>query len=315
MDDADKLCHSNLTVVDTHMISDWCKARKWNPRRQKLMATHRMPYASKNWLKNKTNPVGWMCAQARPTVAFPALLRKYQSEMETRPKNTLPDYVLVLDDDTYYNMEMVGQYLKQYDAETPRAIAGCMVRSPIWLIHYTIPFGGFGLIMSRGALKNFMKPVNCSSTVKDEFSESACRRLKDNQIDEEAYFRDGMSVSELMETYTSSQPYRLHHNWTIGYCLHSDWMWGFFINYYNISKHVDDPFYKNVVQSRMDGYNGSEIYAGENNRKEIEQRKICNNDSPRKCNATTPICHYQTPASMERLTEEAKAVYPGRFTS
>jgi hypothetical protein len=69
-----------------------------------------------------------------------------------------------------------------------------------------------------------MRPVFCSGTDIDEFSESACRRVKENQIGEAHLFKEGMSVSDLQKAYASWQPYVQYKTWSTGFCLHSDWM-------------------------------------------------------------------------------------------
>lgn len=130
---------------------------------------------------------------------------------------------------------------------------------------------------------------------------------------EKDLFQDGMSVSDLQTSYARWQPFMDHKNWHTGFCLHSDWVWGFFSNFYNISKHVDEIFYTNVPWSRMDGYNNSELYAGGQSQANQEKRKICNNDSVENCKNDSHICHYQTPANMHQLTKEAKLLFSTKY--
>lgn len=159
---------------------------------------------------------------------------------------------------------------------------------------------------------NYMRPVYCSGDKVDDFSESACRRVADNQIGERHLFQDGMSISDLQKAYATWQPYAKYKEWTTGFCLHSDWMWGFFSNFYNISKHNDEDFYRDVPHARMDGYNQSELYAGKNEPHHKGLRRICNNEREN-CDASSHICHYQTPEDMARLTAEVQQKFPEKY--
>ena len=54
--------------------------------------------------------------------------------------------------------------------------------------------------------------------------------------------------------------------------------WGFFSNFYNISKHNDGDEFAGVPHARMDGYNQSELYAGAQESHHKDLRRICNNE-------------------------------------
>lgn len=310
-DDADPTCSDNFAPEDAYAVSDICHKRHWRSN-QFLMRYLRGPYARKRWLKNKAAPHGWMCAQVRPSHGLRKVIDKYRALQPTHGDKALPDYLFIADDDTYVNFEHFEQYMSTFDAAVPRAVAGCIVRSPIWEVNFTIPFGGFGMVFSRGAIQNYMRPVHCSGDAMDDFSESACRRIKQDQIGERHLFQDGMSISDLQVAYASWQPYVGYKNWTTGFCLHSDWMWGFFSNFYNISKHNDEKVWKDVPHARMDGYNLSEIYAGKNDAHHAGLKRICNNEKEN-CHASSHICHYQGPEDMQRLTLETKRAFPANF--
>jgi len=158
-----------------------------------------------------------------------------------------------------------------------------------------------------------MRPVYCSVDKMDDFSKSACSRLEENQIGERDLFVDGMSVSDLQAAYATFQPFAKYKEWKTGFCLHSDWLWGFFANFYNIAKHNDEEIWKDVPHARMEGYNESEIYAGNNQPYHAGLRRICNNENE-KCDVNSPICHYQTPDDMLRLTKETQHTFPNKYT-
>jgi hypothetical protein len=147
-----------------------------------------------------------------------------------------------------------------------------------------------------------MRPIKCDGEV-DEFSRSACHRIVDNQIGEKELFSNGMSIIDLQVAYASSQPFVKYREWKTGFCLYSDWIWGFFTNFYNLSVHVEDDKWKDIPHARIEGYNQSEIYAGPHEPYHEGLRRICDNAKDR-CNAFSSICHYQTPENMTRLAIE-----------
>lgn len=148
-DDSDPNCSDNFGPEDSYAVSKFCHAHRWKSE-QFLMRYLKQPYARKRWLQNKASPHGWMCAQARPSHGLAKMIAHYRIMKETHGNAAVPDYLFVADDDTYVNMELFEQYMSTFDTNIPRAVAGCLVRSPINEVNFTIPFGGFGTIFSRG---------------------------------------------------------------------------------------------------------------------------------------------------------------------
>lgn len=130
-----------------------------------------------------------------------------------------PCIVLILmDDDTYYNMKLVTEIFRSIDSSTARAMAGCRVRSPTKLINFTFPFGGYGFIVSKGWLKKVTKPILCPRDA------DYCRFIRrTNHLGEKEVFQNGMTLADLAYAYATHQPYEHYRNWTNGFCLHSDW--------------------------------------------------------------------------------------------
>ena len=149
VDDADPTCAENFGPEDAFAVSKFCHKHKWE-RSQFLMRYLRTPYARERWLKGKPSPHGWMCAQVRPSHGLGKVVDRYRELQRTLGDKALPDYLFIMDDDTYVNFELFEQYMSTFDTSTPRAVAGCMVRSPIMEVNFTIPFGGFGMIFSKG---------------------------------------------------------------------------------------------------------------------------------------------------------------------
>jgi hypothetical protein len=313
-DPNDPHCSTTLKWNDVASISRFCSTNKynhnnkrnhhkihsssWDPQRQFVMKYLSGSFASTTWLSKKTNPAGWLCAQNRPALGLYKVLQHYRSTLQMLQNDTvssssmtsslsllssvLPDFLIVMDDDTYYNMELLEQHFSpsyndgnnnnnndeanynynsdHYNSSIPKGIAGCVVRSPIRSINFTIPFGGFGFIMSRGYLQNLMTPIHCqqqqqqqeveegettvnNATTKDEQRENhengnhqkgendndfqiknVCVGIhQTNHLNEKPLFRDGMSLVDLLYAYATDQPYTQYKKWTTGFCLHSDW--------------------------------------------------------------------------------------------
>ena len=170
----------------------------------------------------------------------------------------------------------------------------------------------------KGTLELYMCPVNCSIDKMDDFSMGVCNQINDNQIGEKAVFKDGMSVSDLQTELATFQPYTKYKEWTIGFCFHSDWLWGYFSNYYNLSKHSDDEFFKDIPRDRMEGYNQSQIFYREDKLLHPNMRRNCDNQRTKlgqKCVASSPICHYQTPKDMTKLSQATRQTVRGKNMS
>ena len=218
-DDADPSCHSTITFEHVQTVSQFCRKTMW----QKLSPIFRYMkrnYARVEWLKRKRNPMGWLCAQPRP---YAGLLKAFLHYNTTR--QPLPDYFLILDDDSYYNMELFQRHFETRESSRETYHAGCLVRHPTWQVNFTFPNGGFGSIISAGALSNMLRSIRCpgspGGTASAREEAAICRRLQENNVGELRYFENGMNLVELMYRYTSEEKYRDVHRWTQGFCMHS----------------------------------------------------------------------------------------------
>jgi hypothetical protein len=291
-DDVDQACHKNLTDEDAYEISKFCRNRKWGKPRF-VMRYMRRTYAGIGWLQKKAHPAGWMCAQRRSMHGFTKAMKFYREH-----KESFPDYLIIMDDDTYYNMDQVTEHLtKTVRKGTPVAFAGCMFRIPIREINFTFPFGGWGLIYSGATLRNLIRPIRCTNEGLDHdtFLNGSCHVLQVNHIDEREVFREGMSLGELIDAYVAWQPYSDFRNWSKGFCLHGDWIWGFITNFYPISIHDPDPLFTLVPHARLQAYSGAETIPSD------PRNVSAGGQCVRPCSIESHVCHYQTPSMMERL--------------
>jgi hypothetical protein len=240
-------CHSTLKVYHIKRIVQFCR-NKNSPilDRHPHLKYMKRDFGPFQWINKKPNPTGWMCAQKRPADGFYAVLSSYKDTGKS-----LPDYLVIMDDDTYVNMNEVSPFLQTaYPANEAYAVAGCMMRSRMLEHNFTIPFGGWGTILSRPAIENFQKPLFCSqyqynsknitlTTAGDgDFASLACWRLSQDPVGEASIFVEGMSVAELMHAYVTRFDYTGVRHWkatSVGFCMHSDWVWGYFVNFYHLS--------------------------------------------------------------------------------
>ena len=275
-DDTDS-CYIRLTRGNVRQVVDFCHSRpRENRHRYPLLDQLSMHFISRDRLLEKANPVGWLCAQRRPFDGLLRMIGKYKYRSSTNrgssgtqknynssssSSSSLPDYLLVMDDDTWVNLDQMIPFLsQQYPVETPHVVAGCLLVTKY--MNFTLPFGGYGIFLNRKALENFLQPLYCgpsktfghddddddtttTTTTKasldpwteTNFERLACWRLEQNLIGEKAVYREGMSIADLLYYYANDQPYVQVHKWNnVGFCMHSDWAWAYFINYYHIAQ-------------------------------------------------------------------------------
>jgi len=285
--------------------------------KSKLTQFWRTHYASINFLRKKANPLGWICAQRRFATSFTSVVQMY-SETES-----LPDYLIIADDDTYINMEHIFQMLvhqpKQLEekgfnqdesafptSETPVVWAGCKIRSPIHIINWTIPFGGYGQFFSKGALKRLIEPMHCNETQSDSgvHQNGSCQKLLHKEknaypmnatISEEDFFNIGDSLNQIFYKYSRG----IEH-----FCLHSDWFFGYIVNFHNISRHTTpntgeywDIKKVDTEEDRLHSLPGSEFY-----RKAFGQ---CEFGIDKECEGNSTACHYVNSTMMSMIHSQA----------
>ena len=167
---------------------------------------------------------GWICAQRRFLQGIYKALKPYHNYNNGENNGQeLPDYLVVVDDDTMFYPE---KFLKEYglldpvDSE-PKIYAGCLFEQNLKAnIRWEFPYGGFGTIFNKATLQRLVQPINCNvrDKYKDPFNARACDFITENSIGEMEFFKEGMSISNLYSTYAS-------HSRNL--CLHSDWLIGY----------------------------------------------------------------------------------------
>lgn len=102
----------------------YCK-RQAERHRYPLLNRLRHLYFTQDQLGGKAAPTGWMCAQKRPIDGLRLVIEHYAKHS----KETLPDYLLLIDDDTHFpQMDRFLFYLWIHHSPwQPSDTAGCMI--------------------------------------------------------------------------------------------------------------------------------------------------------------------------------------------
>ena len=280
--DTDSSCFTELNTEQMDRIIDFCSK------------TDHQSYISEQFRGRLFQPkkhTGWMCAQKRPLDGLYQVLKRY-----VEGQYTIPEYLFIIDDDTFLNMDrLVPDLMQNYPPDQPFAVAGCnfnfLTESGI-----TFPFGGFGTFLSRKAVERLIQPFYCDG--RDEHSNLACWRLNMDALGEKQFYTEGMSVSDLMQAYAANLPLTGVQHWTTtGYCLHSDHALAYFINFYHI------PVPEGTVprnQRPNDKPRRKYKFVGLVGEQEcLHQKENCTFDNR--------VCHYIKPAQMDSLFAEQKA--------
>eukprot|EP00545_Synedropsis_sp_CCMP1620_P005433 CAMPEP_0119023376 /NCGR_PEP_ID=MMETSP1176-20130426/29844_1 /TAXON_ID=265551 /ORGANISM="Synedropsis recta cf, Strain CCMP1620" /LENGTH=464 /DNA_ID=CAMNT_0006978449 /DNA_START=56 /DNA_END=1450 /DNA_ORIENTATION=+ len=286
-DDADPTCHESLTEDQYHKFFHKCLIKQYNGSRIKGIR-RQMPTLTFMLKYNKTK--GWVCAQQRFAHAIGKVGRFYRREA------SLPDYLFVQDDDTWFGMDPLTSFLATKQSRSkPFVTAGCHVEWPFHIVNFSFPFGGFGLMLNRVAIERLIKPIYCNNShtaMTDAHTELVCFRLHENLAGERMAFTDGMSISDVMDRHAAMHPYRNYDDWgDPGYCMLGDWILGYYTNYYELGSRENDVLdYVHIDKSL--GYTYKKPLGS------------CQNHGPTQCRKSESpyACHRMKPKDMVAMT-------------
>mmetsp|Transcript_22336 Transcript_22336/g.40559 ORF Transcript_22336/g.40559 Transcript_22336/m.40559 type:complete len:360 (-) Transcript_22336:209-1288(-) len=209
LDDVDPTCYKTLNKSTVDKIVATCKNAS------PTFAKGGMHYQYQKFTKGTKKSPGWICAQQRFAIALEKLGVFYRRELNLE-NFQLPDFMLLQDDDSYYNMVRIHDFLSERDPSVPLAEAVCLISSE--LQNFSFPWGGYGFILSQAAVHNLIRPVYCNATTNDKFEQHVCLQLDEDLLGERQYFEDGMSVSDLMGA-------QVRHNLFSQYTGDGNWMY------------------------------------------------------------------------------------------
>ncbi|KAL3923197.1 MAG: hypothetical protein SGILL_001790 [Bacillariaceae sp.] len=337
-DNEDITCYHDLTVEDVMNISNWCRDRYMHNRTIEYMEEHygnntgvanyqidgrekkhTVPptswvttqwiehYGHNKWLAKKTHPVGWMCAQKRFAKGLAAVLRQYQSASQ---EYSAPDFLLLVDDDTYINVDLLQQVeLQHRSPKEPYVGTGCRVRDELKRTPMTtFAFGGFGHVFSKASIERLIQPLHCNKNDnKERFENRACNTIAQDLIGEKRYFQDGMSVADLMDARVRSESYKGYKEWQDGFCFHGDHYLATIVHLYGILSEEDAPVIneRNVKDmATMSAIQDSELVIVSHN--DTIRKGNCHNEYDHCDHNTSLACHYQSQQEMIALHEQRR---------
>jgi hypothetical protein len=332
LDDVDPNCSATIGKTNDHFRM--CKRVIPKKSDSVLMKYFQMAYGG----GTRSKPGGWHCAQTRFGQALGRVGAEYRKRIrqyyddENHPPGSLsaissilPDYLFLVDDDTYVNVEIIANQIKSELAGVtttnnnnqnimmvptttpttmyPRAYAGCASFDS--RVNITVPIGGFAVFLTRGSVLRLITPIFCNRTTTTtntdddddddhllgelekelrHFQSQVCQRLQQNILLERDRFVEGMTLSDLSYELSKSAP---------DFCLNSDWLYAYFINYYYLS----DP-----IPSHMNSSDGFLLHPFRDSYAWGRTTKgACLLNTVELCtasNETPHVCHYQTPESM-----------------
>eukprot|EP00804_Cyclotella_cryptica_P013053 CCRYP_002359-RA/>CCRYP_002359-RA protein AED:0.09 eAED:0.14 QI:151/0.85/0.75/1/0.85/0.75/8/502/1448 len=284
LQDYDPEC-SAMSDAARAAIVDTCKASMAvkDPKIQSFFSEY---YGLSEGHRERSNDAGWICAQRRVGRAFGWLHSQYAGG-----KATIPEYLILVDDDTYVDLVDVMAYLEKEDQKAEGrafARAGCVFpRNEV--IPFPLSYGGFGTILNKAAIRTLSEPIHCGEDVSEH--QETCAQIKADTVGEAAVFRDGMTIFELFYKYSALKDF----------CMHSDWLLGYVLEYY-LPHSLSNAEHKERDHTLM----GMMNYPS------------CGNvtvatGSVRRCTHYSDTCHNQGPKDMEALAISSFAQSPESY--
>lgn len=333
LDDIDPNCSETIGRPLYHFRT--CKRVLPKPSDSALMKYFQRVYGS----GTRQKPPGWLCAQTRFGQALGRVGAEYRKRIRqlyngnnspssdiihSAVSSVLPDYLFLVDDDTYLNVDIIANDIHSELNTTikthnntnqklslsttpslfPRAYAGCASFDS--RVNITVPIGGLAVFLTKGSVLRLITPIFCNRTAENDddsktfvdhlekelrqFQAQACQRIQQNILLERDRFVEGMSISDLSYELSKSAP---------DFCLNSDWLYGYLISYYYLSDPI--PFFSKF--SRVSNFSdGFHLHPFRNSLKKFrKQQGGCKLDSVEACMGLEEkpfVCHYQTPESM-----------------
>ncbi|KAG7363524.1 Fringe-like protein [Nitzschia inconspicua] len=280
--DFDRTCSSQLKEMDVQDIKRFCRKGLTSSKNDTTVSSLKVDPAVLDFsqyflptkmMRKKDNTASWLCAQQRPLAALELLVRSYQEAQTT--ENGFPDYLVIIDDDTYINPQKLRSLIRDYEvrhgtsSDDRVALAGCKARLR------TIEFahGGFGLILSRGAILALNDPFLIRGN-------DAIQRMLHPWVGNLALQSGRLSLLEIFSSIAKHHSFMQHRLWSFpGYCMHSDWVFAYILHRSHIAT---------IDQLTPSGYcnmSGDECLASLGN---------------------VDICHSTSSALMQKLHERQK---------
>ena len=272
-------CASSMTAREVGLLWQTCKETIW---------VRKISQTIRGQLYTANNHTGWICAQKRPLEGLYQMLDRYRTKQEA-----LPDYLILVEDDTYINTAQVASVLQEkYSSTDPNLLSGCITSYPERQ-QLVFPTRGTGTMLSKVAIHNMLKPIYCDVESPDIYSVNACWRMGLNIMGERDFFREGMSLIDLMVEYSRAFEFSQVHAWKprTGFCLTSETALGYFIASYHIG--APEASLKATPNDFMRKKYGFTAITADGR---------CDNS----CSRGSLVCHGLSAKEMDKLYKESK---------
>ena len=292
LDDEDKGCFLDLTFEQYQKVISSCKSTKGQSSTSKEFRTA--------LFRPMNNSTEWLCEQKRPIDGLHQTLEKYKSG-----QTTIPDYLFLINDDTYLNMDALVKTLEAYyPPGDNHLVAGCTFLG-LPKPHFVFPRAGMGAIFTRATIEKIMMPIHCRNADEtlNPFVQWTCWRLQQNLFGEALFFKEGMSIGDLMKSYAKELSFTKVDEWrSTGYCFHGDHALGYFFNYYHVSV-PDWILAETIPTDKIRKLFSFKKLADSPEERHTGKGGECDN-AFEKCTAKSRICHYVDAEQMSKLYTE-----------
>lgn len=226
----------------------------------------------KRYFARKKEPVSWICAQSRLVLGLGKKFKEYKKRVNLfGATEALPDYLMIVDDDTYINIDLFSDFVNSKNSSIPVAYSGCRE-------NLITNMGGFNLFLSRASIQRLITPLTCAPRKTNarglssisEWEATICKQLEENVLGEYELFYPGMSLSDIAFEFASKKQF----------CLFSGWFMKYLITQYHLSIIAED---------------GKRIHP-------YFETKNCASNGDMYCKIDSHICNWQTPESMASIT-------------
>jgi len=258
----------------------------------------RVAYAP-DYVMPRPNPAGWACAQRRIAKSFIAHVSKYNAP------EAYPDYLIVVDSDTYINVEALAKFLygNPYSVpshDEPVIWAACKMNfgNPSQITGFTTPYGGFGTVFSRRSLRLMNTPLYCSKAlVPSAHERTVCAKYfgkvnlsypASTTIGEERFFSPGDSITDVFRKYL---------NEVKPFCLHSDHLFAYLAVILRLSRIPVEGDAGHSTWGMQQELN--RIHSIEGNEVHFDTGGRCSNDGS--CGLHAMACHRMSSDDMRRV--------------
>ena len=252
-----------------------------------------------NYVMSKPNSAGWTCAQRHIAKSFVAHVSKYNTP------ESYPDYLLVVDSDTYIDIDALTKFLfgnpyrvPSYDEPVIWAACKMNFGNPEQNNAFTTPYGGFGTVFSQRSLRLMNTPLYClKSLVPSAHERTICNKYTkkanfsypaSTTIGEEHFFSSGDSITDVFRKY-------LHE--IKPFCLHSDHFYAYLAIYLRLSRIPAEgdaghsTWGMQYELNRLHSIKGNEVY--------FDAGETCSNDGS--CGSNAVACHKLSSDDMRRV--------------